>query len=169
MIPHPDRRPAATGVGPASLAIVLLALVALLAACGGGSAPSTPPSDAPGSPAPSADPATPGPATDVATVIGSADDGQTVTVEAFFLAQDGVAQLCDLVLESYPPQCGGSIVRLTGQVPQAVLDELDSTSEPDLAQATWGEVRVSGTYRTAGADGQPTIELTSIEVVAPGA
>lgn len=158
-LPSP-RRAAATLVGPTRLVGVLLALVVLLAACGG-----------PGSAAsPSAPPASPGPATDVGSLIGDASkDGQLVAVEAFFLASDGVAQLCDIVMESYPPQCGGATVRLTGEVPQAVLDALDSTTEPDLAQATWGQVRVTGTYRTSGADGQPTIELSSIEPAGPPA
>jgi hypothetical protein len=148
------RPPAASGARALSRILLLLALAALVAACGTGAA-SPPPST----------PASPGPATDVATLIGdAAKDGQVVAVDAFFLAQDGVAQLCDLVLESYPPQCGGATVRLTGEVPQAVLDALDSTTEPDLAQATWGQVRVTGTYRASGVDGQPTIELSSIEV-----
>ena len=46
---------------------------------------------------------------------------------------------------------------------------MDSTAnEPDLAQATWGFVDVTGTYRASGADGQPTIELGSIARVPPG-
>jgi hypothetical protein len=152
---HADRRPAVSGIGPA-IASSIVAL--LLAACAGAS-PAAPSVD------PSVPPATAAPATDVGSLLGDATrDGQPVSVTGFFLAQDGVAQLCDLVLESYPPQCGGSTVRLTGEVPQAVLDALDSTTEPGLAQATWGQVLVTGTYREAGADGQPTIELTSIEV-----
>jgi hypothetical protein len=152
---HADRRPAVSGIGPA-IASSIVAL--LLAACAGAS-PAAPSVD------PSVPPATAAPATDVGRLLGDATrDGQPVSVTGFFLAQDGVAQLCDLVLESYPPQCGGSTVRLTGEVPQAVLDALDSTTEPGLAQATWGQVLVTGTYRAAGADGQPTIELTSIEV-----
>lgn len=154
MLHRPDRRPAATRLGPALL--VLFALV-LVVACGGGAAPSVAPSPS--------EPATPGPATDVATLLGDADlDGRPVAVTGFFLAQDGVAQLCDLVLESYPPQCGGPTVRLTGTVPQAVLDALESTSEPGLAQATWGQVVVTGTFRATGTDGGPTIEITTIEV-----
>jgi hypothetical protein len=152
---HADRRLAVSGIGPA-IASTILAL--LLAACAG-TGPASPSVD------PSVPPATAGPATDVGSLLGdAAPDGKPVTVTGFFLAQDGVAQLCDLVLESYPPQCGGPTVRLTGEVPQAVLDALDSTTEPGLAQATWGQVLVTGTYRAADADGQPTIELTSIEV-----
>lgn len=159
---HPlPTRPAATGLG------LILALA--LAACGGGSAaaPSAGGSSAGASGAPpaSAAPSDPGPAIDTPTLLGdAARDGQVVRVRGFFLAADGVAQLCDLVLESYPPQCGGSVVRLTGQVPQDVLDALESTSEPGLAQATWGQVLVTGTFRQSGTDGQPTIELSSIEL-----
>jgi hypothetical protein len=155
MSPRHLPRTTAPRSGPA-LALALLLVAVLVAACGGASTPST---------ASSAPPQTPGPATDVGGLIGDpAKDGQLVTVDAFFLAQDGVAQLCDVVMESYPPQCGEPSVQLTGEVPQAVLDALDSTSEPGLAQATWGQARVTGTYRASGADGRPTIELTSIEV-----
>ena len=153
---HPGRRPGSRRLGPILSTSVL---VLLLAACGGATGSAAPSAD------PSVPPATAGPAIDVGALVGDATrDGQVVTVTGFFLAADGVAQLCDLVLESYPPQCGGSIARLTGEVPQTVLDALESTSEPDLAQATWGQVVVTGTYRASGTDGQPTIELTSIEV-----
>lgn len=160
-MPSHHRRPAATGLGPV-LATTLLALSLAACGAGGGGSAASPSVD------PSVPPATAGPTVDVAALVGDPGrDGQVVSVSGFFLATDGVAQLCDLVLESYPPQCGGSIVRLTGEVPQDVLDALDSTTEPGLAQATWGQVVVTGTYRTSGVDGQPTIELTSIEVAAP--
>ena len=49
-----------------------------------------------------------------------------------------------------------------------MLDALDSTNDPALAQATWGQVEVTGTFRSNGVGGTPTIELSSIRVVAPG-
>lgn len=142
---------------------LLLSLTLLLAACGTGAAsPSgTPPaSDAPSPPAT---------AIDTDALLGDAAlDGQPVRVAGFFLATGGVAQLCSVVMESYPPQCGGGTVRITGEVPADVLDALDSTNDPALAQATWGQVEVTGTFRSNGAGGVPTIELASIRVVAPG-
>lgn len=142
---------------------LLLSLSLLLAACGpGGASPSgvPPASDAPSPPAT---------AIDTDALLGDAAlDGQPVRVAGFFLASGGVAQLCSVVMESYPPQCGGGTVRITGEVPADVLDALDSTNDPALAQATWGQVEVTGTFRSGGAGGVPTIELASIRVVAPG-
>jgi len=150
-----ERRLAATGAA--------LFLTLILAGCGVGAAsPSVAPpaSDAPSPPAT---------AIDTDALLGDdALDGQPVRVAGFFLASDGVAQLCSVVMESYPPQCGGGTVRITGEVPAGVLDALDSTSDPALAQATWGQVEVTGTFRSSGAGGIPTIELASIRVVAPG-
>ena len=139
-----------------------LLLILILAACGSG--PASPSGALPASAAPSP-PAT---AIDTDALLGDAAlDGQPVRVAGFFLASDGVAQLCSAVLESYPPQCGGSTVRITGEVPADVLDTLDSTTDPQLSQAIWGQVEVTGTFRANGAGGGPTIELTSIRVVAP--
>ncbi len=149
------RRRSATGL------LLLLLLALILAACGAGSAsPSgTPPSLAPNPPATAID-------TDM--LLGDASlDGQSVRVGGFFLAVGDTAQLCSVVLESYPPQCGGGTVRITGEVPADVLDALDSTNDPALAQATWGQVEVTGTFRSNGVGGSPTIELASIRVVAP--
>lgn len=160
---HVIRQVMPYSLGPA----LALVLAVLMAACGGAASPSVGGS---GEPPASSAPSDPGPPIDTPTLVADATrDGQTVAVRGFFLGQDGIAQLCDLVLESYPPQCGGSVVRLTGKVPQEVLAALESTSEPGLAQATWGQVDVTGTYRASGVDGQPTIELSSIEVAgAPG-
>lgn len=140
-----------------------LFLTLILAACGAAAA--SPSSAPPASDAPSP-PAT---AIDTDALLGDASlDGQPVRVAGFFLATGGVANLCSVVLESYPPQCGGGTVRITGEVPADVLDALDSTTDPALAQATWGQVEVTGTFRASGAGEVPTIELASIRVVAPG-
>jgi hypothetical protein len=153
-------RPAAT--------VALAALLTLVvAACGGGMAspPASPAPSAPSAsaPAPSADP---GAAIDTNALMAAAadKDGQAVRVTGFFLASGDTAQLCSVVLESYPPQCGGSAIRLTGAVPADVLAGLDKTSEPGLAQATWGWVIVTGTFRASGSDGRPVIEIAQIEL-----
>ena len=67
------------------------------------------------------------------------------------------ASLCSLVLESYPPQCGGGTVAITGEIPADVVAGLDRPSEPGLAQAMWGWVEVTGTFDASGAT--PTIQL----------
>lgn len=155
-----DPRPAAARLP--SLLLLTLAVALVLVACGGaGVSPSVPPTtDAPSPPAT---------AIDTDALLGDpALDGQPVRVAGFFLATGDVANLCSVVLESYPPQCGGGTVRITGEVPADVLAALDKTNDPALAQATWGQVEVTGTFRAQGATGVPTIELDSIRVVAPG-
>lgn len=160
-----DRRPAATSpVLPLPTILTLaLALAVVVAACGTGAASPAAPSP------PATAPSPPATAIDTDALLGDASlDGRSVRVAGFFLATGDVASLCSVVLESYPPQCGGGTVRITGEVPADVIAALDRTNDPALAQATWGWVEVTGTLRAAGPSGAPTIELASIRVVAPG-
>ena len=148
---HP-RRPVA-----ALWLVGLLSLV--LTACAG---PAATPSASPTS-GPSSDP---GAAIDVDELLGTAaaKDGQVVRVTGNFLADEGSAELCAVLMESYPPQCGGG-VRLTGEVPADTLAALETTSEPDLKKMWWGYVTITGTFRAAGSDGRPVIELDEISLV----
>jgi hypothetical protein len=110
----------------------------------------------------------PGPAidTDALVAAAAAKDGQPVRVKGFFLASGDRAQLCSVVMESYPPQCGGGTVGITGEVPADVLAGLEKTDDPALAQATWGWVEVTGRFHAAGAGG-PSIALSAIRIAAP--
>ena len=139
---------------------LVAAMSLVLTACAGlaGTGPT-----APAAPGPSADP---GAAIDVDALLAAAPakDGQVVRVTGNFLADEGSAQLCAVLMESYPPQCGGG-VRLTGEVPADTLAALDTTKEPDLKKMWWGYVMVTGTFRAAGADGRPVIELSEISLV----
>jgi hypothetical protein len=139
-----------------SVALLALALIG----CGSAAAPPAVPSV----------PAVidPGPAidTDALVAAAAAKDGRPVRVKGFFLASGDRAQLCSVVLESYPPQCGGGTVGITGEVPADVLAALEKTNDPALAQATWGWVEVTGTFRAAGAGG-PSIALSAIRIAAP--
>ena len=151
LVPHP-RRPMA--------ALWLVAVLSLvLIACAGPAATAIPPTPS----APSSDP---GAAIDVDALLAAAaaKDGQVVRVTGNFLADEGSAQLCAVLMESYPPQCGGG-VRLTGEVPADTLAALDTTKEPDLKKMWWGYVTVTGTFRASGADGRPVIELSEISLV----
>lgn len=165
MLPFTPRRlPAATW---------LAALLALTVIACAGAAASPPTSQAPASP-PASAPATstePGALIDTDALMAAAPDldGQTVRVAGFFLATGDSARLCSVVMESYPPQCGGSTIRLTGQVPADVLDGLDKTTEPGLTQATWGWVNVTGTFRESGPDGLPVLEIAHIDLDDNGA
>jgi hypothetical protein len=116
-------------------------------------------------PPPVVQPVDPGPAIDTDALLAAAGarDGQVVHVTGFVLIGEG-ARLCSVVLESYPPQCGGGTVALTGTFPADVVAALEKTDDPTLAQATWGWVDVLGTFSLA--DG-PTIEIDRISVVAP--
>ena len=143
--------------------VAFLSLV--LTACAGATA-SPPASQAPSSPAASAPGSDPGAAIHVDALLAAApaNDGQTVRVTGNFLADEGSAHLCAVLMESYPPQCGGG-VRLTGEVPGDTLALLDTTKEPDLKKVWWGYVTVTGTFRASGADGRPVIELGEISLV----
>lgn len=134
------------------LAGLVLAALTLLA-CGSASTPS---------PAPSA----PAAAIDVDTLVADAAtlDGQTVRVKGYLLATDAGASMCSLLLESYPPQCGGG-VGVTGEIPGDVAAGLEKTTEPGLAQAMWGWVEVVGTLDASG--GAPTIDLSEIRLAVP--
>ena len=44
---------------------------------------------------------------------GPTDDIVSVT-GALFVAADGTVQLCDAIAESFPPQCGGARIEVTG-------------------------------------------------------
>ncbi|MDF2734988.1 MAG: hypothetical protein K0S97_1611 [Chloroflexota bacterium] len=144
----------------------LVALLALLLSACAGAASSPPASRAPSAPSASAPGSDPGAAIDVGALLEDpgAKDGQVVRVTGSFLADAGSAQLCAVLMESYPPQCGGG-VRLTGEVPADTLAVLDTTTEPDLKKMWWGYVTVTGTFRASGANGQPVIELGEISLV----
>ena len=157
MTAHPTRpRPRLAVAG-----IALLVSLAVAACGASGSGASQPPAIASDTPAV---------VVDLGTLTADASkDGQMVTTQGSFIATGDTAQLCSVMLESYPPQCGGGSVRIVGEVPADVLAAMDSTkNEPDLAQATWGFVDVTGTYRANGAGGGPTIELGTIALVPAG-
>lgn len=134
----------------------MAAILTILLACDTARPPSA-------APTPSA-PVDAGPSIDIDALMASAaaKDGQTVHVNGFVLITDQ-ARLCAVVLESYPPQCGGASVNLTGKFPADVVAALDKTTEPGLAQASWGWVDVTGTFALAGG---PTIQISEIRVVA---
>ena len=144
-----------------------LSLALIIAACSGAAA-SPPASPVPAAPSTSAPTASddPGAVIDVDALLANATthDGQTVRVTGNFLADAGSAQLCALLMESYPPQCGGGL-RLTGAVPADTLAALDTTKEPDLKKMWWGFVTVTGTFHATGDDGRPTLEIVDIKLV----
>jgi hypothetical protein len=155
-----------------SAGFLVLVSILLVSACA--AVPTNPsPSPVPGQPSgvpPSAAPsqaADPGPAIAIDDLLADSTgkDGQRVRVTGNFFGDPTTgARLCGVMLESYPPQCGGGTVRLVGEVPAAFIAQLDTTTEPGLAKAWWGYVTVVGTYHAAGADGKPAIQLDSIAI-----
>jgi hypothetical protein len=152
MTPTVRRRPTAL---PALVAVVILAL----AACGGSSSSAAPTTgDLPAT----ATPVSVGIDDLLADIAGA--DGTTVTVQAFLLITGDSGQICGIVLESFPPQCGGPTIRVLGEVPADVIDSLDRTDDPTLAQARWGWVDMTGTVDATGTDGSPSITVDSISI-----
>ena len=89
--------------------------------------------------------------------------GETV-VEGFLVHRDGVTELCELLAESFPPQCGGASWRVDG------LD-LDAIAGLETAEGvTWSDDvvrlsgRLSGGVLTVDAPPKPAAESAS----APG-
>jgi hypothetical protein len=158
----------------ARIALTAAAVALLSIAC----APSASPSQAPSGSAPTAS----APASAAPSAAASADlepidvdaaiadqaslAGTRVAIRGFLLVEPASARLCGLVLESYPPQCGGSVIAVRGGVPPAILDQLESTfDEPTLNQAAWGDVIVTGVLTADG--GSPILDIDGIVVVDP--
>lgn len=114
-----------------SIPAILIVLL-LLAACATSAAPSEPaaawtlvvadggPGDGPGMSV--ADALAHGPTDDLVSVSG-----------ALFVAPDGTVRLCDAIAESFPPQCGGASIEVSG---------LDLSTVADLQEANgvrWAE------------------------------
>jgi hypothetical protein len=114
---------------------------------------------------PSTAPSAPATAINVDALLGGAAglDGKPVRVKGYVVVTPAGASLCSVLLESYPPQCGGG-VRVTGEIPADVAAGLERTTEPGLAQAMWGWVEVAGTFE---ADGGGSIALSEIRLAAP--
>jgi hypothetical protein len=78
-------------------------------------------------------------------------DGE-VTVRGFLIDEQGQVRLCDTVMESYPPQCGGASLQVTG-VDVASLD--GATTEGEISWVD--QVVVTGTLSG------DTLDATEVE------
>lgn len=140
------------------LTALLAFLVLAVAACGGGDSAETPSGDAPDvggaclandpycqdDPSDSSDdPITPTDSLSVADVLDAGTiDGSFVVSGYLFVDADGDAVLCDMILESFPPQCGGESIPVRGDI--AFLDD-ELSAEGNLR---WSDspVRLEGTF-----------------------
>lgn len=128
--PRPDMHHPTESHPPMRIpAVLALVLVLALAACGTSV------------PSPSAEPVLvivegpiEGPGLSVAEALGHQPTDDIVTVSgALFVGADGTVLLCDAIAESFPPQCGGERIRVSGL-------ELDAV--PGLmteGQVSWAE------------------------------
>lgn len=67
-------------------------------------------------------------------------DGSFVVQGFLFVDADGNAELCDLVLESYPPQCGGEALPVSGD-----LSLIELTTDQGLSW-TDSPIALEGTF-----------------------
>lgn len=134
------------------VALLTLALALSLAACGSGDDGNDGGGDGSAAPAP-------GEALSVEEALASTLAGPLL-VQGFIVARDGEpVRLCDLLAESYPPQCGGASLVVEG-LDLDTVEGLTRTAEPDLAQAAWSEATVSVLGEVA--DGVLTVSETSM-------
>jgi hypothetical protein len=156
---------------PSLLIPGLLAGLAIVAAgCGTTAAPPTgsvPPASATGS-TPAVETPAPVAITTPAVIADQAPlDGKPIAVTGFFTTDGARHLVCDAVLESYPPQCGGSVIVVNGTVPPPVLAALDRAKDQPLSKIAWGNVEIRGVFHAAPAGQRPSLDLTEMRVVGP--
>jgi hypothetical protein len=139
-----------------------IAITLVLGACAAGGADAPTSDDGTATPNPSASAAPRGPDADGVLVIssgavasgpgitipealsGQAGDQPVLVNGALFIDPDGTVRLCDAMMESFPPQCGGASL---------VVEGLDLSGIPDLEDANgirWAEaVQLFGTVEAA--------------------
>lgn len=61
----------------------------------------------------------------------------TIAVQGFIVAEGGTALLCDLLAESFPPQCGGASLEV------ANLDSIDPDDLTTSQSVTWSDLPVT--------------------------
>jgi hypothetical protein len=117
-------------MGTAGLAAALLAVPALAGCSGEGgtaAAPATTAATAPADrPSPAAGIMLSDAGISVSEALAAAPSDDLVVVRAHLLVDaDGSARLCDALLESYPPGCGGAQMTVTN-IPEGFLDGLSA-------------------------------------------
>jgi hypothetical protein len=75
------------------------------------------------------------------------EDGEVTVRGALFVEGDTV-RLCEAVMESYPPQCGGRALVVDG-LDVGSLD-LEEPNQPGFAQVSWSRRQVTLTGRVEG-------------------
>ena len=114
-----------------------LALALAMTACGGNGA-----SGEPGGTPPSTGAPIPGGGLSIDEAIASTLEGPLMVKGSIVAPEGEPVRLCSALLESYPPQCGGSSLVVEG-LDLETLEGLTSTDDPSLAQVSWSEAEVS--------------------------
>jgi hypothetical protein len=132
--------------------VLLFSFVLIAAACGGSdddapAAGSIPPNDGPASSAS-------GPGISVEDAIASTLDGPLL-VNGTLVVLDGDARLCSVLLESFPPRCGGSSLAIAGDFS---IDGIDDVQTEGSVSWTDQQIQLLGTVE----DGTLTISGTTI-------
>jgi hypothetical protein len=121
-----------------TLAALLVGASLALAACGGSQTDGAGGSSAP----PAAGAPAPGGGLTIDEAIASTAQGPLAVKGYLVVSEDRSARLCDALLESYPPQCGGSSLAVEG-LDLAGVYGLTKPNDPSLAQVLWTDSQVS--------------------------
>ena len=121
-----------------AFAALLVGASLVLAACGGSTTDGTGGSNAPAA----AGVPTPGGGLTIDEAIASTIPGPLAVKGYLVVSEDGSARLCDALLESYPPQCGGSSLTVEG-LDLSTVEGLTEPNDPSLAQIRWTESQIS--------------------------
>ena len=133
--------------------LVMVALLAMVAACGSDEAR---PETAPGATVSEESPTPTGPNPQGTTEIGQAleaAEGSEVTVSGFLIAdRDGNNRLCSGLLESGPPQCGGDRIDLLAFDASSVPNSETPQRPSEIATSRWtnNPITVTGLKRIGG-------------------
>lgn len=97
------------------------------------------------------------------------EQGKPVRVQGMLVVTETRAVLASVLLESYPPQAGGSTLGLEGLVLDGLVGLSSTAAQPDLAPVTWSDYPVvlegvveDGTLTVTGAP--PAFEAATPEV-----
>ena len=72
----------------------------------------------------------------------TADEGETIRVQGMLVATEDETVLASALLESYPPQAGGSTLPLQGLDIGALVGLSSTVGEPGSAQVTWSDYKL---------------------------
>lgn len=89
------------------------------------------------------------------------ENSQTVKVEGTLIATPERMVLASVVLESYPPQAGGSTLVLEGLDLASVVGLSSTAGQPDMAEVTWSDFPLV----LEGAMSDGTLQVTGIPPV----